>query len=155
LPWTDREWIDRHVLFRELGDGVRQRLPADLRDFTYKTHGSLAQLHFADPRIHYEVWFHWRTGRVELGLHFERDEKTNERLFEAFDRHIVELKATLGQSVDLERWDKGWSRVYETWPCDRPDRAFREHIFERLAAIIATLEPICAEARQDALLTRG
>jgi hypothetical protein len=134
--------MDRHVLFRELPDGLRRRLPESLHEFTYKPQGSLAQVHFGEPRIHYEVWFHWRTGRVELGLHFERDERTNEQLFDLYDRHIVELKATLGESIELERWDKGWTRIYETWPCERVDRTFRSHLLDRLAAIIAALEPI-------------
>jgi hypothetical protein len=125
-----------------LPDGLRPLLPDDLRDFTYKTHGSLAQLYYDDPRVHYEIWFHWRTGRIELGLHFERDERTNAQLFGSFDRRIVAIKAEVGDSIDLERWDKGWARIYETWPCEKVDRSFRAHVVERLARIISILEPI-------------
>lgn len=142
MPWTDREWGDRHSFFRELPDELRPRLPPDLLDFTYRPRGSLAQLHYEDPRVHYELWFHWRTGRIEIGLHFERDELTNEALFGWYDRRIVAIKASLGETVDLERWDKGWARIYETWPCDRVDRVFRRHAAERLAQLISVLEPI-------------
>jgi hypothetical protein len=130
-------------------------LPPDLADFTYRPRGSLAQLHYADPRVHYELWFHWRTGRLELGLHFERDERTNAALFDHFDRSIVAIKAQLGEGIDLERWDKGWARIYETWPCERVDRAFRQRTFERLAQLIAVLEPIHATFERGGFITSG
>lgn len=142
MPWTDREWQGRHELFREFPDGLRARLPPDLHRFTYKAHGSLAQLHFGDPKVHYEAWFHWRTGRIELGLHFEREERTNDLLFRWFDRHILEIKDELGPEVELERWDRGWARLYETWPCEKVDPRFRAEMVRRLAQIIAVLQPM-------------
>jgi len=142
MPWTDREWGDRHAFFKELPTELRERLPDDLRRFIYKSHGSLAQVYFRDPKVHYEAWFHWRTGRLELGLHFERDERTNDQLFARYDRHIVEIKADLGESVELERWDRGWARVYESWPCNKVDRAFREQMASRFARLIEVLEAI-------------
>jgi hypothetical protein len=150
MPWTDREWTDRHAFFRELPDSLRPRLPPELVEFTYRPRGSLAQLHYDDPRVHYELWFHWRTGRLEIGLHFERDERTNEDLFQLYDRHIVAIKAALGETIDLERWDKGWARIYETWPCEKVDRSFRALVLDRLSRQIVVLEPI----RQSALSSR-
>ncbi len=155
MPWTDRDWTERHQFFRDLPEGVRSRLPPELHDFIYKPRGSLAQLYYADPRVHFEAWFHWRTSRLELGLHFEKDERTNDRLFEAFDRHIVEIKASLGESIDLERWDKGWCRLYETWPCEKPDRAFRQQMTDRFARIIAVLEPIYESVAATMTRARG
>jgi hypothetical protein len=140
---------------RELPEGVRPLLPADLTDFTYRPRGSLAQLHYLDPRVHYELWFHWRTGRLELGLHFERDEQTNAALFDLFDRYIVAIKAELGEGIDLEKWDKGWARIYETWPCEKVDRAFRQRTIERVARLIAVLEPIHATFDRGASVTSG
>jgi hypothetical protein len=154
VPWTEREWGDRHVLFRELPDAVRNRLPAELSGFAFKNLGSLAQLYYRDPKVHYELWFHWRTGRLEVGLHFERDESVNQLLFDAFDRRIVEIKATLGETIDLERWDKGWARIYETWPCDRVDRDFRAHTIDRLSQIIAVLQPIYDSAADSSATLR-
>jgi hypothetical protein len=149
VSWTEREWGDRHLFFRELPEKLRGTLPPDLREFTFKPQGSLAQLYFQDPKVHYEVWFTWRSGRLGIGLHFERDESTNNRLFEAFDRRIVEIKALLGDTIELERWDRGWSRIYESWPCEKIDRPFREHTTTRLAEIISTLQPIYEEFPED------
>ncbi len=145
MPWTDREWGDRHAFLRDLPDELKGRLPEEFLGFTYRPRGSIAQVFYADPRVHYELWFHWRTGRIEIGLHFERDERTNDALFDWFDRQIVSIKAGLGETIDLERWDKGWARIYETWPCERVDRAFRAHTTARLAKIITVLEPIHQE----------
>ena len=150
MSWTDREWQDRHVFFRELPDQLRRVLPEELRQFTFKPQGSLAQLYFEDPKVHYESWFSWRSGRVGLGLHFERDQARNDHLFDAFDRRIIEIKAALGDTIELERWDRGWSRIYESWPCEKVDHSFRDEMTRRLAKIIRTLQPIY-EALPDAM----
>jgi hypothetical protein len=142
-------------MLRELPEAVRSLLPRELTEFTYRPLGSLAQLHYSDPRVHYELWFHWRTGRLEIGLHFERDERTNAALFDLFDRHIVAIKAELGEGIDLERWDKGWARIYETWPCERVDRPFRARTFERVAQLIGVLEPIHASFERGRVVTSG
>ena len=139
----DRPWRERHVLFREIPDGLRHALPDQFHGFTYRPRGgSLAQLYFDEPLIHFEVAFHWKNGLVELGFHFEKDADTNERLFSEFDRQIVAIKAELGESIDLERWDRGWTRLYECWPCDRVDPPFRAELVKRLGRIIASLQPI-------------
>ena len=46
------------------------------------------------------------------------------------------IKATLGETIDLERWDKGWARLYESWPCERVDRGFRAHMTERRQLLV-------------------
>lgn len=102
-------------------------------------------MYYQDPKIHYEAWFHWRSGRLELGLHGEQDPRTNERLFDAYDRHIVEIKARLGETIELERWDKGWIRIYESWPCEKVDHPFQTRMIDRLARIISVLQPICED----------
>jgi len=147
LPFHhDPHWRERNQLLRELPDLVRERLPAELRDFTARNRGGLVQIHYHDPATHFEAWFHWRTSRLELGLHFEKSARDNERLFNAFDERIVEIKHELGQSIELERWDKGWARVYETWPCDKIDADFREHVVGRFARIITILQPMLEDA---------
>jgi hypothetical protein len=142
LPGRDPYWRDRHQFLRDLPDRLRALLPPELRDFSTRNRGGLVQIYYRDPSTHFEAWFHWRSSRLELGLHFERTARENERLFEAFDRRIVEIKCELGESIELERWDKGWARIYETWPCERIDHDFRERMAERLARIIQVLQPM-------------
>lgn len=121
---------------------MRALLPPELRGFQSRIRSGLVQLYYGDPGVHFEAWFHWRTSRLELGLHFERSARENAVLFSRFDRHIVELKHELGESVELEQWEKGWARIYETWPCDRLDRPFQDRMTERLARIIQVLQPV-------------
>jgi hypothetical protein len=60
---------------------------------------------------------------------------------------MVEIKGELGETIDLERWDRGWARLYETWPCEKVDRPFRDQMTERFSRIIAVTQPIVEEIR--------
>ena len=46
-------------------------LPDDLRRFTARIRFVWLQLHYHSPNVHYEVWLTRKTGRIEIGLHFE------------------------------------------------------------------------------------
>lgn len=146
----DANWRERSAFLKELPNTVRPCLPSELRDFTARSRGGLIQIYYQDPATHFEAWFHWRTSRLELGLHFEKSARENERLFDLFDRQIVEIKHELGETIELERWEKGWARVYETWPCERVDQEFRERMTERFARIISVLQPMLEWACTDA-----
>ncbi len=152
FPGRDPYWRDRHQFLRDLPDRLRPLLPSEMRDFTYRQRGGLGQLSFQDPALHFEAWFHWRTTRLELGLHFEKSAPENDALFAAFDRRIVEIKCELGESIELERWEKGWARIYETWPCDKVDGAFQERMSDRFARIISILQPMLEDALDGAVV---
>lgn len=137
---------ERHQLLRDLPELVREQLPPELRDFQVRQRGVLCQLFYGDPAIHFEAWFHLRTNRFELGLHFEKSPRANEGLFQAFDQRIIEIKGELGETVELERWEKGWARVYETLPGDNLDERFRTRVVSRLARLITVLQPMVEEA---------
>jgi len=97
-----------------------------------------------------EVWSLKRLGRLEIGLHFEsRDRAFNERMFLFFDRYIIEIKAQLGKSVDLERWDRGWTRIFESIPLPPFDEPSLENVSTRLAEMISLLQPLCESAVLD------
>lgn len=148
----DVYWRDRHQFLRDLPEKLRGLLSDEARDFTYKQRSGLAQLYYQDPATHFEAWFHWRTSRLELGLHFEKSARENDALFDAFDRRIVEIKFELGDSIELERWEKGWARIYETWPCEKIDDAFQKRMAERLARIISILQPMLEDAQEVRLI---
>lgn len=148
FPGREPFWRDRHQFLRGLPERLRVLLPPEARDFTEKQRGGLTQIYYADPTTHFEAWFHWRTSRLELGLHFEKSPRENDALFNAFDQRIVEIKFELGESIELERWEKGWARLYETWPCEKIDDAFQERMAERFARIIGILQPMLDEAQE-------
>jgi hypothetical protein len=97
---------------------------------------------FGNSALHYEVWLRERLGVIELGLHFEADPLTNVRLLAAFRARERAVRRALGDDARIEAWDKGWARVWEPLTLDRLDAALLERVARRLAAYIATLEPI-------------
>lgn len=145
----DPYWRDRHQFLRDLPDGIRSLLPLELREFQVRARSGLSQVYYHDAATHFEAWFHWRTLRLELGLHFEKSARENEILFNAFDRRIVEIKCELGESIELERWEKGWARLYETWPCEKVDEPFRESMTRRFARIVGVLQPMLEQVRGE------
>ena len=124
-------------------------LSGEMKHLEARHQGSLVKV-FApqEPAIHFELWVHHSSGRVELGLHFEtRDATRNERLLEFVADELPFLKHALGESVEAEPWDKGWTRLYLTRPIDRLSVETQQVLAQQFAEFIATVEPI----RQDAV----
>ena len=133
---------------KAIPDAVRPHLPPVLRDFQWQARSWLVQIHFGHPRLHYEVWLLSRRNQLELGLHFEhRTRSVNARLLDHFDAHAVAIKAELGNGVEVEPWDKGWAKVYETLPLEPFEPAYVKRVALRLAQIIAYLQPIFDKAK--------
>jgi hypothetical protein len=132
------------MFMQALPEAVRPHLPPPLRKFRTSVRGWLCQLYYGDPRLHYEVWnFGERRGLLEIGLHFEsRDRALNERLLRGFLRHMIEVKATLGEQWEAEFWDKGWTKVYETIPYEPFSADLLDRVSRRLAQAMVVLTPI-------------
>ena len=58
------------------------------------------------------------------------------------------IKARLGQQLDLEPWDRGWIRLYETYPVEIFDAGRVKVTAVRMAELIAVIWPICQELRK-------
>jgi hypothetical protein len=102
------------------------------------------QLYYTDPHMHYEVvTLGIKRRQLEIGLHFEsRNAAANERLLKGFLQHLLEIKAELGDGIEAEMWDKGWTKVYETIPMETFDAAYVDRVAGRLAQVIVVLQPI-------------
>ena len=102
------------------------------------------QLYYTHPLLHYEVWnLGERRGRLEIGLHFEsRDRAENERLLAGFQARLFEIKTELGDSIEAEQWDKGWTKVYEVIPLETFTADYLERVASRLAQWIVVAQPI-------------
>ena len=108
----------------------------------------LLQFHFGEPRLHYEVFKVSRQNGWELGLHCEsKDKQLNRFLLNGFRKHLFEIKDTLGESVEAEMWDKGWTKIYEIYPSEPLTAEYQTAVAKRLADIIVCLQPIYAELR--------
>lgn len=130
------------VRVRELAEA---KLTPDVRRFDGRLRFSLLQLYHGDPRIHYEVWPQRKTGRIEIGLHFEAERDDNYRWALVLSERVAEIQSQLGPSVELEEWTRSWTRLHQTLPFTHLDDALAEEVAERLARLIGVMEPILEE----------
>lgn len=134
---------------KEFFAGVRKelkdRLPEDQRRFEVgRGHSRLLKLHYTRPDVHFEAWHHTGDGRLEVGLHFEGSQSFNDRAFAYFRGRMVEVKARLPRA-ELEPWDRGWSRLYETIAAPHLDERVQAVTAERMADYITTLQPMVVD----------
>jgi hypothetical protein len=128
--------------FSGLRKGVKSSLPQELRGFeTGHGRGRLTKLHFGHSEFHYEAWHHTGAGKLELGLHFEGPAELNQQALDFFRPRMVQIKASLPRA-ELEPWDRGWSRLYETLQAPYLDQPVLSSAVERLAAYIVALQPL-------------
>ena len=138
-------------LMRDIPLAARTKLPAKLQDFKVARRSWLVQLYYADPHVHYEVvTLGIKRRQLEIGLHFEsRDATANERLLDGFMRHLFEIKAELGEGIEAEMWDRGWTKVYETIPLETFDAAYVDRVAARLAQVMIVMQPILEEVLRN------
>jgi hypothetical protein len=128
--------------FGELRKGVKAKVPAPLRKFnSARGRGRLVKLHFGRSEFHYEAWHHTGDGRLEIGLHFEGSREENQDAFEFFRAHVIEIKAQLPRA-ELEPWDRGWCRLYETLRAPQLDEDVLDSAIDCLSGYIVTLQPL-------------
>ena len=128
--------------FTALRKDLKQQLPPRLRAFrTTRGRGRLMKLYFGEPAFHYEAWHHTGAGRLEVGLHFESSAADNQAAFDFFRSRMVEVKAGLPRA-ELEPWDRGWSRLYETVPAARLDDQVLGQAVECMTEYVVTLQPM-------------
>ncbi len=138
-------------LLRAIPPATQAKLPQVLQDFKVARRSWLVQLYYTDPLIHYEVvTLGVKRRELEIGLHFEsRNAAVNERLLDGFMQHLFEIKAELGDRFEAEMWDKGWTKVYETFPMETFDAAYVDQVAARLARVITVLQPILEGLTSD------
>ena len=138
--------LNRRDFFAAVVAEVRHALPAELAEFRHRANPMLLKIDYGNERVHYEVWTDGARGRVEIGLHFEDGPASTLAYLAYFDSRIVEIKHALGPEIELERWTASWGHLFESAPLGCLDRAFARSIAARLAAQIALLQPMVAEA---------
>lgn len=106
------------------------------------------KVHFGEPAFHYEIWHHAGAGRLEIGLHFEASAAENQEAFDFFRARMVEVKASLPRA-ELEPWDRGWSRLYETIPAARLESGTVESAAAIATAYIESLQPLMEQFLEE------
>lgn len=132
---------------RALPATTRAKLPKKLQTFKTNIRPWLVQFYYIDPLLHYEVvTLGERRGKLEIGLHFEsRNAEVNTRLLNGCLQHLFEIKAELGDHVEAEMWDRGWTKVYETIPLEAFNEDYVKRVADRLAKMMIVLQPIYEE----------
>ena len=130
------------AFFDALPLALSPRLPVDLRAFDAgRGRGRLLKLHYGRQETHFECWHHAGAGRLEVGLHFEGDLGLNSAALSFFRARMVEVKAGLPRG-ELEPWDRGWARLYETVAAPELTDLLLAPAAETLADYIRTLQPM-------------
>ncbi|MCP4360280.1 MAG: hypothetical protein GY796_19915 [Chloroflexi bacterium] len=145
------ETLSQRQFMATMPDVVVPNLPDQLQKIQVRRPWRwLIQFHFGEPRLHYELSrVSWRKG-WELGFHCEaKDKNLNRYLLIGFRRCLFEIKETLGNSIEAEMWDKGWTKIYEVVPEAPLTPTYQAEIGQRLAEIIICLHPIFVELRND------
>lgn len=111
-------------------------------------HALYNNVHYGEPRLHYEIAKASYRDGWEIGFHCEaRDKHLNRVLLDGFRRYLFEIKETLGESIEAEMWDRGWTKIYEVYPEADLTTDYQQKIGGRLADIIVCLHPIYVELR--------
>jgi len=134
---------------RTLPDVVLIFLPHTLRSIQIRQPFRwLIQFHYGEPRLHYEVSRSQLSNGWELGFHCEsRDKRLNRFLLDGFRRHLFEIKDTLGDNIEAEMWDRGWTKIYEIYPDGSLTTDYQRLVGQRLAEIIRCLHPFYVDLR--------
>ncbi len=106
-------------------------------------------VHYHSPKVHYEVWLARKTGRIEIGLHFEGPHDFSYRWAELMAPHMPEIQARLGPQVELEEWTASWTRVHQTLPYDPLSEPLADECARRLADTMTVLQPIVEREREN------
>jgi hypothetical protein len=102
---------------------------------------SMVKLWFGNKDLHFECGLFERRKVIELGLHFESDAITNQRLLGAFRAHQRSIAKRI-PTARVEEWDRGWARIWEPIELGTVDAALRKTVAKRLATYVRVLEPI-------------
>ena len=152
LPRSRAFWHHGAVRIRDFlllaYERFSRRLAKRYREHHWRVRFSLLQVYFDTPAVHYEVWVQRKTGRIEIGLHFEGGPEENYRWAAALAPRALEIQSELGPAIELEEWTRSWTRLHETRTLDgRLTEELATEVGERLAQFIEVLEPILEEER--------
>jgi len=127
--------------FAALVQRLAPALPIELRGFEHRRMGRIMKFHYGHPETHFEAWHHAGAGRMEVGLHFEGSAARNAAAADFFGHRMLEVKGGL-PSAELEPWERGWVRLYETFPAAELDLGVLDGTAMRLADYMTILQPI-------------
>lgn len=142
--------LSRNNFLLTFPDVMIPYLPTHLQSVQVVKWRWLVKFHFGEPRLHYELSRAVRGDGWEIGFHWEaRDRNLNQYLLHGFRRHLFEIKDCLGDSIEAEMWDRGWTKIYEVYPNAPLTTEYQGELGRRFAQIITCLHPVFIELRNS------
>ncbi|MEX2245167.1 MAG: hypothetical protein WEC75_00605 [Dehalococcoidia bacterium] len=126
-------------------EGVLSRLGKRLDGMETRQRFGYVQYYRGTPDVHYEVWAQRKTGRLEIGLHFEGERDANYRAAELLALRAPDITARIGPEYELEEWTKVWTRLHRTSEAAALTEELADDAAERVAALIRGMEPVIDE----------
>lgn len=136
-------------------DAVFEAAPSKQPAFQSRQRFSYLQFYRRDPRVHYEVWPQRRTGRIEVGLHFEGPREFSYAWAQVMTRHADEIMAALGPDVELEEWTPAWTRLHRSLPLDTLTPALARETAAHVLRFMEALEAIVEASWGEVLAASG
>ena len=134
--------LGTHAFLEEVRERVLPELPKSLGTPRCRVVFTSLQVHFGEPRLHYEVWPVRKTGRMELGLHVEGPREWSRAVAAGLAAGADDLRAALSARYELEDWTASWCRLHRTLPLTRLDSALALQVSAELVQLIAATEPV-------------
>ena len=126
----------------EVQERTERALDPALGSTTSKRMFTSLQIHFGEPRLHYEVWPVRKTGRIELGLHIEGPHDWSREVAAQIAGHADDLRAVLGPDWELEDWTASWSRLHTTFPLATLTEPVADDVAAATCRLIHGTEPV-------------
>ena len=123
-------------------EGVVARLGADLDGFQWRQRFSYVQYYRGSPNVHYEVWAQRKTGRLEIGLHFEGERDANYEAAELLAMRAPDVQMAIGREYELEEWTKSWTRLHRSFDAHALTAPLADEAAAHVVALMRGAEPI-------------
>ena len=131
-----------HDFLALVHEGVRARLGDGLDGMEMRQRFSFVQYFRGSPDVHYEVWAQRKTGRLEIGLHFEGERDRNYEAAELLAMRAPDVQAAAGPEYELEEWTKAWTRLHRSFDAPSLTPELADDAAERVVALMRGMEPI-------------
>jgi hypothetical protein len=143
------------AFLRQVADELPGHLPPALRDYEAQQWGRFYKVWYGDRKIHFEVQFLSRR-ELQIGLHLEADEETNERVAVGLERRKGRIRKALGEEASVGSHGPRWRCMAESWrggELTGEDAAIEAAA--RLAEYMRTLQPLLSQKDLASSRSRG
>jgi len=134
-----------HDFLALVHEGVAAALGKKLGGMEMRQRFSYVQYFRGTPNVHYEIWAQKKTGRVEIGLHFEGERDANYAAAELLASRAPDVQAAIGPEYELEEWTQVWTRLHRSLPAPSLTADVAADAASRAVALIRGMEPIIDE----------